>query len=70
MYINNKLVDEGHKLLTMNVLQHISDKWENNGLTITEWSIQEDWIEERGDLPQLFSDIPDYIKGVQSEVSF
>lgn len=68
LYINNDLICENHTLDIYDVLESISNYVKNKNIDIGEeffninqYYIGDDWLEDRGNFPEKFEEIP---KGV------
>ena len=62
IYINNVLEDEEHSLSVNIVVKQIADYINQlgieDGISCYFYEIDQEWMEEQGELPQDFNDIP------------
>lgn len=62
LYVHNVLVDEGHKIDFKEgfeiICRHIDEIESVDSIHFSTYSVNQDWLEEQGSLPEKFEDIP------------
>ena len=62
IYINNVLVNEGHKIRFNDgfeiICEHINKVERVDNIQFSTYDIDQDWLEDKGSLPEKFEDIP------------
>ena len=63
IYINNFLVQEGHKIKFKDgfniICKHINDLDGVDNIQFSTYDVDQDWLEDQGELPCDFTDIPE-----------
>ena len=62
IYINNSLVEEGHRIRFKDgfevICKHINEIKNIDSIQFTTYDVNQDWLEDKGGLPEKFEDIP------------
>lgn len=62
IYVNNVLVDEGHKIRFKDgfetICKYINEVESVDSIEFSTYDIDQDWLEDEGGLPEKFEDIP------------
>jgi hypothetical protein len=65
LYIGGILAEEGHKIQTDDLLEHIKQHVAMcDGISDFEYvvlHVNQEWMEDQGSLPQFIKDIPEYV---------
>ncbi|MEG1567897.1 MAG: hypothetical protein RR347_09465 [Anaerovoracaceae bacterium] len=71
IYVNGLLKEEEHEISIMEFLNIIVEDWESDDkLEVCKFYIDQDWVEDYGNFPNSFTDIPDEVIAFDEKISF